>query len=66
MTNLVGWLSQGMAFTLEERMILGIHGLIPPAFKTQDEQVKLCKANVDMYQENLQKYIYLTALQVIR
>lgn len=53
-----------MAFTLLERQQLGIHGLIPPAFKTQEQQVKLCKANVDMYSENLQKYIYLAALQV--
>ena len=53
-----------MAFTLEERQVLGIHGLIPPRFKTQEEQVELCKKNIDRYQEQLNKYIYLAGLQV--
>lgn len=53
-----------MAFTLEERQALGIHGLIPPRFKSQEEQVKLCKENVERYQEDLNKYIYLVGLQV--
>lgn len=29
---------QGMGFTLEERLQLGIHGLIPPCFLSQDVQ----------------------------
>ena len=53
-----------MAFSLEERQVLGIHGLIPPRFKTQEEQVTLCKKNIDRYQEPLNKYIYLAGLQV--
>ncbi|XP_071440128.1 NADP-dependent malic enzyme-like isoform X2 [Hetaerina americana] len=56
-------LNKGMAFTLEERQILGIHGLIPPRFKTQDEQLELCRISVERYQEDLNKYIYLVALQ---
>ncbi|CAG7838204.1 unnamed protein product [Allacma fusca] len=56
-------LNKGMAFTLEERQALGIHGLIPPRFKTQEEQVKLCKENVERYHEDLNKYIYLVGLQ---
>merc|ERR1719309_447489 len=44
-------LNKGMAFTLEERQVLGIHGLIPPRFKTQEEQVDLCKKNIERYQE---------------
>jgi len=56
-------LNKGMAFTLEERQVLGIHGLIPPRFKTQEEQVQLCKKNVERYTEPLNKYIYLAGLQ---
>ncbi|XP_071549829.1 NADP-dependent malic enzyme-like isoform X3 [Panulirus ornatus] len=54
---------QGMAFTLEERQVLGLHGLIPPRFKTQEEQVELCRKNVERYQEPLNKFIYLAGLQ---
>lgn len=44
--------------------MLGIHGLIPPRFKTQEEQLELCQVNVERYQEDLNKYIYLMGLQV--
>ncbi|XP_037081887.1 NADP-dependent malic enzyme-like isoform X3 [Pollicipes pollicipes] len=56
-------LNKGMAFTLEERQRLGIHGLLPPSFKTQEQQVQLCMTNLARYQENLNKYIYLMGLQ---
>ncbi|XP_042204937.1 NADP-dependent malic enzyme-like isoform X2 [Homarus americanus] len=56
-------LNKGMAFTLEERQVLGLHGLVPPRFKTQEEQVDLCLKNVDRYQEPLNKFIYLAGLQ---
>lgn len=56
-------LNKGMSFTLEERQTLGLHGLIPPRFKTQDEQVSLCKTNLDRYTDPLNKYIYLAGLQ---
>ncbi|KAK7863404.1 hypothetical protein R5R35_004361 [Gryllus longicercus] len=56
-------LNKGMAFTLEERQMLGIHGLIPPRFKTQEEQVELCRLNLARYTEDLNKYIYLCGLQ---
>jgi malate dehydrogenase (oxaloacetate-decarboxylating)(NADP+) len=55
-----------MAFTLAERQALGIHGLIPPRFKTQEEQVELCLTNLKRYSEDLNKYIYLMGLQVRR
>ncbi|KAG0725994.1 NADP-dependent malic enzyme [Chionoecetes opilio] len=56
-------LNMGMAFSIEERQVLGLHGLIPPRFKTQEEQVDLCRKNIDRYQEPLNKFIYLAGLQ---
>ena len=44
---------------------MGIHGLMPPRFKTQEEQLELCKTSVERYQEDLNKYLYLVELQVI-
>ncbi|GAB6033093.1 NADP-dependent malic enzyme [Chamberlinius hualienensis] len=56
-------LNKGMAFTLKERQMLGIHGLLPPVFKTQDEQLQLCLSNTERYKEPLNQYIYLMSLQ---
>ncbi|XP_001608277.2 NADP-dependent malic enzyme isoform X1 [Nasonia vitripennis] len=55
-------LNKGMAFTIEERQTLGIHGLLPATVKTQDEQLELCRLNLDRYTDELSKYIYLTGL----
>ena len=38
-------LFKGMAFNLEERQALGIHGLLPPRVKTHQEQVENCLRN---------------------
>ncbi|XP_053976855.1 NADP-dependent malic enzyme-like isoform X2 [Hylaeus volcanicus] len=55
-------LNKGMAFTIQERQTLGIHGLLPVAVKTQDEQLELCRLNLDRYTDDLSKYIYLIGL----
>ncbi|XP_020291540.1 NADP-dependent malic enzyme-like isoform X2 [Pseudomyrmex gracilis] len=55
-------LNKGMAFTIEERQTLGIHGLLPAAVKTQEEQLELCRLNLDRYTDELSKYIYLIGL----
>ncbi|XP_015430201.1 PREDICTED: NADP-dependent malic enzyme isoform X1 [Dufourea novaeangliae] len=55
-------LNKGMAFSIEERQTLGIHGLLPVAVKTQDEQLELCRLNLDRYPDDLSKYIYLIGL----
>nr|CAI5859470.1 unnamed protein product [Callosobruchus analis] len=55
-------LNKGMAFTIEERQALGIHGLLPPRVKTQEEQLEHCRKCMDMLKDDLQKYIYLAGL----
>ena len=53
-----------MAFSIEERQMLGIHGLLPAAVKTQEEQLELCRLNLEHYTDDLSKYIYLIGLLV--
>lgn len=55
---------QGLAFTIEERQTLGIHGLLPARVKSQEEQVQLCKLSIERYEDPLNKYIYLMSLLV--
>jgi len=55
-------LAKGMATTIEERQLLGIHGLLPPRVKTQSEQVSLCLRQVRSYPDPLDQYIYLMDL----
>ncbi|XP_075976364.1 NADP-dependent malic enzyme isoform X2 [Anticarsia gemmatalis] len=55
-------LNKGMAFTIEERQTLGIHGLLPARVKTQEEQVQMCRLSIDRYEDPLNKYIYLMGL----
>ncbi|MBN3319518.1 MAON protein, partial [Atractosteus spatula] len=52
-----------MAFTLEERLQLGIHGLLPPCFLSQDVQVLRVLRNYDMKKDDLDRYVLLMALQ---
>lgn len=56
-------LNKGLAFTLEERQTLGIHGLQPARFKSQEEQLELCRISIARYQEDLNRYLYLVDLQ---
>lgn len=42
--------------------MLGIHGLLASRYKSQEDQVELCKVSVQRYQEDLNKYLYLTEL----
>jgi len=54
---------QGTAFSLKERQILGIHGLLPPTVSSQEQQIERVLKNFRRYQNDLDKYVYLVALQ---
>uniref|UniRef100_A0A8C6V1S0 Malic enzyme n=1 Tax=Neogobius melanostomus TaxID=47308 RepID=A0A8C6V1S0_9GOBI len=54
---------QGMAFSLEERQQLGIHGLLPPCFISQDVQLLRVLKNYDMKRDELDRYVFLMGLQ---
>ncbi|XP_061805527.2 NADP-dependent malic enzyme isoform X1 [Nerophis lumbriciformis] len=56
-------LNKGMAFTLDERLQLGIHGLLPPCFITQDVQLLRVLKNYEMMKHDLDRYVFLMGLQ---
>lgn len=55
---------QGLAFSRDERQLLGIHGLLPARVKTEEEQVEHCRILLDRYSDDLDKFIYLHGLCV--
>ena len=55
-------LFKGMAFSLEERQTLGIHGLLPPRIKTQEEMAEHSMRNLRRFDDPLNKYIYMADL----
>ena len=52
-------LNKGTAFSLAERQILGIHGLLPPAVNSQKVQIERVMTQIRRLQTDLQKYIAL-------
>ncbi|XP_075058804.1 NADP-dependent malic enzyme [Mixophyes fleayi] len=56
-------LNKGMAFSLEERLQLGIHGLLPPCYLSQDVQVLRVLRNYERQKCDLDRYILLMGLQ---
>ena len=56
-------IKKGMAFTIEERQVLGIQGLIPPAVLNQEVQILRIMTNFMREQSDLDRYIDLINLQ---
>uniref|UniRef100_A0A183C2X5 Malic enzyme n=1 Tax=Globodera pallida TaxID=36090 RepID=A0A183C2X5_GLOPA len=56
-------LNKGMAFTLEERQYLGVHGLLPPAFMTSEQQAYRVITKLRKQPDDLARYIQLDGLQ---
>jgi malate dehydrogenase (oxaloacetate-decarboxylating) len=56
-------LNKGTAFTGEERELFGLVGILPPQVVTIDKQISRLKENYDHKPDNIEKYIFLRALQ---
>ncbi len=56
-------LNKGTAFTETERDKFKLRGLLPPRVSSQDQQVKRVLANLRRKPTDLEKYIFLVALQ---
>ncbi len=56
-------LNKGTAFTEEERTEFGLHGLLPPQVETLDEQVVRAYEAYRRKDDDLERHIYLRALQ---
>src|SRR5262249_28678152 len=56
-------LNKGTAFTEEERSTLGLHGPLPPHVESLDEQVVRAYEAYQRKTDDLERHIYLRALQ---
>jgi len=56
-------LNKGTAFSSEERSALALHGLLPPQVETLDEQVVRAYEAYKRKTDDLERHIYLRALQ---
>src|SRR5271166_694788 len=56
-------LNKGTAFTQEERTEFGLHGLLPPQVETLDEQLVRAYEAYERKDDDLERHIYLRALQ---
>ena len=56
-------LNKGSAFSQKERENFNIAGLLPPRYETIEEQVERCYQQYSSFTDNLNKHIYLRAIQ---
>ena len=54
--------NRGTAFTLEERDHLGLHGLLPSAVETMDEQTSRCYEQFKAKSSDVEKWVFLSQL----
>jgi len=58
-----GRLNKSTAFSEEERDQFGLRGLLPPAYCSQDDQLKRALENMRRKAYDIERFIYLQALQ---
>ncbi|XP_052840560.1 LOW QUALITY PROTEIN: NADP-dependent malic enzyme [Drosophila gunungcola] len=51
--------NKGLAFTLNERRVLSIHGLLPVVVRTVDDQVAACSQIIRTFNSPMQRYMYM-------
>jgi malate dehydrogenase (oxaloacetate-decarboxylating)(NADP+) len=56
-------LNKGIAFTEQERDVLGLRGLLPPRVSSQEEQISRALENLRAKPSDLERYIFMIALQ---
>jgi malate dehydrogenase (oxaloacetate-decarboxylating)(NADP+) len=56
------WLNKGTSFSTEERLSLGLSGLLPPHIADMEEQVQRVMENYRRKTDAMDKYVFLTAL----
>ena len=56
-------LNKGTAFTMEEREVFGLLGLLPPHIETLEEQTERAYLAIQAKDTDLERHIYLRALQ---
>ncbi|PCK08444.1 MAG: NAD-dependent malic enzyme [Alteromonadaceae bacterium] len=56
-------LNKGIGFTLEERKELGLGGILPPIVCTMDQQADRALLNIRRQENDIDRYVFLSALQ---
>lgn len=56
-------LNKSSAFTREERLAFNLMGLLPPRYETIEEQVQRCYMQYQSFDSDINKHIYLRAIQ---